>query len=161
MSECLTPPRKSTRFSWRRASLCFTRASKIRRPPSTARRMAGAGDASSTRKEECQLRGDFLTARYTRNPDFIFRKVADEMILVPVRSTGSTTAGIFTLNDVGAAIWNLLDEKNTVKDIRDRIVEQFEVGPEQAETDVRDFIARPGDRPGRSARQRPLTFIEY
>ncbi len=83
-----------------------------------------------------------MTVRYARNPDFIFREIAGEMILVPVRATNGPKGSVFTLNEVGAAVWNLLDGQKTVRDIRDGIVERFEVEPEQAETDVREFIAR-------------------
>ena len=83
-----------------------------------------------------------MTARYARNPDFIFREIAGEMILVPVRAIDGPKGSVFTLNEVGAAIWNLLDGEKTVRHIMDGIVERFEVGPEQAETDVRDFITR-------------------
>ena len=83
-----------------------------------------------------------MTERYARNPDFIFRKIADEVILVPVRSTGNPMGSVYTLNEIGAFIWNLLDGKNTMEDVRDRLVEQFEVEPEVAEADVKAFLAR-------------------
>jgi len=83
-----------------------------------------------------------VTGRYVRNPDFVFRKVADEVILVPVRSTGKGAGSVYTLNGVGAAIWDLLDGENGVEEVRDRLVERFEVTPEVAEADVREFLAR-------------------
>ncbi len=83
-----------------------------------------------------------MTVRYARNPDFVFRKIADEVILVPVRATGTPMGSVYTLNEVGAAIWNLLDGQNSVQDVRDRIVEQFEVTPDDAEADVKEFLAR-------------------
>lgn len=83
-----------------------------------------------------------MTRRYARNPDFIFRKIADETILVPVRSTGKGAGSVYTLNEVGAAIWDLLDGNNTVVDVRDRLLERFEVTPEVAEADVQEFLAR-------------------
>ena len=83
-----------------------------------------------------------MTRRYARNPDFVFRKIADEVILVPVRSTGNPMGSVYTLNEVGAAIWDLLDGKNGAEEVRDRLVEQFEVTPDVAEADVREFLAR-------------------
>ena len=86
-----------------------------------------------------------MTGRYARNPDFVFRKIADEMILVPVRATGKGTGSVYTLNEVGAAVWNLLDGTRTVEEVRDRIVEQFEVTPDVAEGDVRAFVGQLAD----------------
>ena len=83
-----------------------------------------------------------MTGRYARNPDFIFRKIADEVILVPVRSTGGPIGSVFTLNEVGAAVWDLLDGSRTIQALRDLIVERFDVDSAVAETDVREFIVK-------------------
>jgi len=83
-----------------------------------------------------------VTGRYARNPDFVFRRIADELILVPVRSTSPGPGSVYTLNEVGAAIWDLLNGENTVEDIRDRIVERFEVTPDRAGEDVRVFVSQ-------------------
>jgi hypothetical protein len=93
-------------------------------------------------QDQQQLTGDLVTRRYARNPDFVFRRIAGELILVPVRSTGNPMGSVYTLNEVGAAIWDLLDGKNGVEEVRDRLVEQFEVTPDVAEADVREFLAR-------------------
>ena len=77
-----------------------------------------------------------------RNPDFVFRRIADEMILVPVRSTGKAIGSVYTLNEVGAAIWSLLEGSPTLEEIRDAMVAQFEVAPEAAEADAREFLER-------------------
>ncbi len=44
-------------------------------------------------------------ARYERNPDFIFRKIVDEMVLVPIHQDVADMDCIYTLNSVGASIW--------------------------------------------------------
>ena len=42
----------------------------------------------------------------------------------------------FGLNTVGARIWNLVQEPKTVNDIRDTLIEEFDVEPDQCEADL-------------------------
>ena len=42
----------------------------------------------------------------------------------------------FGLNAVGARIWNLIQEPRSVQDIRDLLLEEYEVDPERCENDL-------------------------
>ena len=46
----------------------------------------------------------------------------------------------FGLNEVGAHIWNLLDEPRSVAAICESVVDQFEVDPERCRSDVELFL---------------------
>lgn len=46
------------------------------------------------------------------------------------------SGGYFSLDEIGALVWNALNEVRSVADICARIVAQYEVEPEQCETDV-------------------------
>ena len=46
----------------------------------------------------------------------------------------------FGLNTVGASIWKLVQEPKTVKEIRDAILEEFDVEPDLCEHDVLELI---------------------
>jgi len=61
------------------------------------------------------------------------------MILVPVRETVVGLESIFTLNEVGGAIWNLLDGRS-LDDIASTIAGDFEVTAEAAQSDVAEFL---------------------
>ena len=45
---------------------------------------------------------------YKRQPDFIFRRIIDETILVPVHRNLAEMDCIYTLNELGAALWEKL-----------------------------------------------------
>ncbi len=77
-----------------------------------------------------------------RNADFVSREVADEMVLVPVTRDAADLVGIFTLNEVGAFIWGLLEEETTEDAVAAAICEEFEVSPEQARGDLGEFLAQ-------------------
>ena len=47
---------------------------------------------------------------------------------------------IYTLNETGARIWELLDGKTKVSEIKERLVEEFEVLPEEAEKDLLEHL---------------------
>lgn len=70
----------------------------------------------------------------------VARKIADEFILVPIVGRGADVDAIFTLNRVGAFIWDRLDGAMTGEAIVSALVEGFEVDREQAETDYETFL---------------------
>ena len=47
---------------------------------------------------------------------------------------------IYTLNEVAARIWELIDGKRTIREIKKNIVEEFEVSPEEAEKDLQEHL---------------------
>jgi hypothetical protein len=51
---------------------------------------------------------------------------------------------IFTMNEVGAFIWENLDGQATVADLQAAVVEQYEVDPEAAATDLLEFVRELG-----------------
>ena len=52
---------------------------------------------------------DYLERRYAKDPNMVFRDIEGEMILVPIRRRTADLESIYTLNETGARIWELLD----------------------------------------------------
>ena len=77
---------------------------------------------------------------YKKSDSIVFRKIADEFILVPIRQNVGDLESISTLNEVAARIWELIDGKMKVREIKDKIVEEFEVTPEEAEKDLTEYL---------------------
>ena len=75
-----------------------------------------------------------------KDPNIVSRKIADEYILVPIRYNVGDLESIYTLNEVGAFIWELIDGNRKVKEIQGMIVDEFEVSPQQAKTDLIEYI---------------------
>ncbi|MBI2859305.1 MAG: PqqD family protein [Chloroflexi bacterium] len=82
-----------------------------------------------------------MTTRYEKDTTMVTREIAGEMILVPIRQNVGDLQCIYTLNEVGARIWKLLDEKGTLADIVSTLVTEYEVEREQAEADMTGFLA--------------------
>jgi hypothetical protein len=78
--------------------------------------------------------------RYERNPEFIYRRIVDELVLVPVRQEVADMDCIYTLNPVGAFIWEKLEGRATLGELQAAVVAQYEVDPEAAGVDLREFV---------------------
>ena len=79
---------------------------------------------------------------YQKGGDIVCRSIAGELILVPISREAEDRACFYTLNSVGARIWELLDGQRTVADIAGTIVEKYEVDLERAAKDTLRFISR-------------------
>lgn len=79
-------------------------------------------------------------ALYERNPEFIFRRIVDELVLVPVRQDVADMDCIYTLNPVGAFIWEKLDGAATLGEIQAAIADEYATEPETAAGDLLDFM---------------------
>ena len=53
---------------------------------------------------------------------------------------------ILVLNECGALVWQLLDGSHAVGDIVKRVSDEFEVGEDEARTDVLDFLGQLRER---------------
>jgi hypothetical protein len=81
-----------------------------------------------------------LDATYARDPDFVSRRIADEVLVLPIRKNLGDLESIYTLNEVGARIWELLDGRRTLREIRDVIVGEYQVTDQEATVDLETFV---------------------
>ncbi len=82
----------------------------------------------------------FLDKVYKKSDSIVSRKIADEFILVPIRQNVGDLESISTLNEVAARIWELIDGKMKVREIKDKIIKEFEATPQQAEKDLIEYL---------------------
>jgi hypothetical protein len=83
-----------------------------------------------------------MATYYDKDSSMVGRKIADEYILVPVRQNVGDLQCMYTLNGVGARIWELVNGRNTVDDITSTIVREYEVETPQAKADVIEFLGQ-------------------
>jgi hypothetical protein len=81
-----------------------------------------------------------LTNCYIKEKDFVTREIAGETIIVPVRGNVGDLDSIYTLNELGTIIWQLIDGKKSVDQIIEAICNTYEVTAEQAEKDAIEFL---------------------
>ena len=78
--------------------------------------------------------------RYKRNEHFVYRKIVNETILVPIKDNVGDMSCIYNLNEVGVFIWEHLDGEKTLSDILNMVTAEFDVTSEDAEIDLNDYI---------------------
>jgi len=83
---------------------------------------------------------DYLKRRFAKDQSIVSRKIAGEHILVPIRQKAGELNSIFTLNEVASRIWELFDGEKQLEEIRNTIVEEFEVSLKEAEADLFEFL---------------------
>jgi hypothetical protein len=83
-----------------------------------------------------------LQKLYRRSENIVYRKIESESILVPIKDNLGDMGSIYNLNEVGAFVWDHLDGQNRLEDIKNRMLEVFEVSAEKAEQDLLDFVGQ-------------------
>ena len=79
--------------------------------------------------------------RFIRNQEVVSRKIAGELIIVPIRSGVGDLNSLYTLNPVGSVLWDFLTEGHTVAEMVQRVCDEFEVSAVQAQQDIEVFLA--------------------
>lgn len=77
---------------------------------------------------------------YQRNPDFIYRKIVEETVLVPIHQNVADMNCIYTLNDMGAFIWEQLEQPHTLADLQQLILQEYDADPEVLLPDLTQFL---------------------
>lgn len=85
---------------------------------------------------------ELLKKRLVRAESMVFRQIAEEAILVPIHTRVEDADSIYTLNEVAARIWELLDGTRKVEQITDIIFNEFEVSRQTAQADVLELIEK-------------------
>ena len=76
---------------------------------------------------------------YRHDPNIVSRRIAGEMILVPIRNNVADMDYIFTLNETAARVWELTDGKHSLAEIHQNLVTEFEVDTGEAQQDLLDL----------------------
>ena len=79
---------------------------------------------------------------YQKNQNFVFRQIDDETLLIPIKDNVGDLGVIYNLNAVAAFVWEKLDGKNTLQDIKHLMTDEFDVSDADAELDLIKFVTQ-------------------
>ena len=79
---------------------------------------------------------------HQKNQNFVFRQIDDETLLVPIKDNVGDLGSIYNLNQVAAFVWQHLDGKKTLNDIKDLMTGEFEVSDPDAVQDLTEFVGQ-------------------
>lgn len=74
------------------------------------------------------------------NGTFTLREVAGEILVIPVGQTALELNGMIVLNPVSKVLWEHLEKGATSDDLVKAVTDLFEVDPEEAESDIAEFL---------------------
>lgn len=83
---------------------------------------------------------DISTKRFAKGSDLVTRCIAGETIVVPVSGNAGDLDSIYTLNEVGSLVWQLLDGHISINQIVSTVCKDYDVGKGEAEKDIIEFI---------------------
>lgn len=79
---------------------------------------------------------------YRSSTAVVKREIGNDTILVPIRKSAEELDSIYTVNEVAARIWDLMDGKKTITEIKKAILNEYDVIPEKLDRDVEEFIRK-------------------
>jgi hypothetical protein len=75
-----------------------------------------------------------------KNPDIVSRTIEDETILMPIYKTSDEINCIYTLNDVGARVWELIDGKKSIGKIKKILSGEFASTEKELDRELAKFL---------------------
>src|SRR6266853_5189033 len=75
-----------------------------------------------------------------RSKSVVSRRVSGETLIVPVRGKVGDLASIYSFNEVGSLIWQLLEIPREVCELVSAVEREYDVDPQQAQQDVSKFL---------------------
>ncbi len=75
-----------------------------------------------------------------RSPSVVTRKTGNEYVLVPVADNIADMNSVYTLNETGAFLWELIDGENNIEDMIEALIREFDIDEKTATDDVFEFI---------------------
>ena len=81
-----------------------------------------------------------LKSVFSHSPTIVTRKTGNEYVLVPIANNIADMDSVYTLNETGAFIWELIDGKRSVEEIIGMVTREYDTDSATASSDVLLFI---------------------
>ena len=75
-----------------------------------------------------------------KNPDMVTRVIDQETILMPIYKTSDEINCIYTLNKVGSRVWELINGKRPLAQIKKQALKEFAATPDEVEKEMAAFL---------------------
>jgi|ERR1044071_2307111 hypothetical protein len=81
-----------------------------------------------------------LDKSFVKDDNLMARNIAGETLIVPIRNSIGDLNSIYTLNEVGALIWQMIDERTRVNQIVEAVSLEYDVTKDEAAQDVIELL---------------------
>jgi hypothetical protein len=76
-----------------------------------------------------------------RSQAVVSRVVADEAIVVPIRRGAADMDSIYTFNEVGTRLWDMIEANQSASDLAAHLEVEYGLSAEKATADTEQFLA--------------------
>ena len=81
-----------------------------------------------------------LDKSFVKDDNLMARNIAGETLIVPIRNSIGDLNSIYTLNEVGARVWQMIDGRTPVQEIVGAISREYDVTIDEAAVDVVELL---------------------
>jgi hypothetical protein len=75
-----------------------------------------------------------------KNKNMVTRVIDDEAILMPIYKTSDEINCIYNLNKVGSRLWELINGKRTIAQIKQQVLKEFDTTPGEVDKEMQKFL---------------------
>lgn len=84
---------------------------------------------------------EILQKVFVKSDNVVFRKIADEYVLVPVYKDAVDLEALFSFNETAARMWELIDGKQTAAAIASTVAQEYAAAPDAVARDAADVLS--------------------
>jgi predicted nucleic acid-binding protein len=84
---------------------------------------------------------DRVHRKVQRSRNVVSRVVADEAIVVPIRRGAADMDSIYSFNETGTLLWELIEKTQSLLDLAARLEKEYGLSAEKARADTEAFLA--------------------
>ncbi|MGD0336671.1 MAG: PqqD family protein [Candidatus Omnitrophota bacterium] len=77
---------------------------------------------------------------FRKSDNVVTREIEGEVILMPLYSSSKDLNCLYTLNETAAYAWSLMDGKTALSDIKDRLMDRYEVNEAKLDKELGALI---------------------
>ena len=86
------------------------------------------------------MKEEYLNRIYNKNPDVVYRIIAGEAILIPISKETQVAGRLFSLNETGAFIWELINGHRNLAEILIAILDEHDIEENTAREDLISLV---------------------
>lgn len=83
---------------------------------------------------------DYFNHIAAQKSNFVCKHTGDELLLIPLKNNVADFNQYLVLNELGAFIWEQIDESSSFEILREAIYKEFDAPQQQIEHDLAKFI---------------------
>ena len=86
------------------------------------------------------MEASLLETKFEKKREMVARRVAGEIILVPIKREIKEDPCLYTLDEIAAFLWEKLEHGSTGNDLIKALLSEYSISEETAAVDVQKFL---------------------